>query len=108
MSSLISALAAYSNLASVSSTKQGSCVSRCSPLSTPDAILNAFHSARQSNLGHKSTIVCVCLGCQEAVTSQLLWPRLLDEVGLAEESPHLPLKVLHKEGFGAELTSDFN
>ena len=23
--------------------------------------------------------------------------RLLDEVGLAEESPHLPLKVLHKE-----------
>ena len=22
---------------------------------------------------------------------------LLDEVGLAEESPHLPLKVLHKE-----------
>eukprot|EP00435_Cladocopium_sp_Y103_P004570 s2426_g1.t1 len=54
---------------------------QCSPLSTPDAILNAFHSARQSNLGHKSTIVCV----------------LLDEVGLAEESPHLPLKVLHKE-----------
>eukprot|EP00439_Symbiodinium_sp_Y106_P033514 s1540_g4.t1 len=54
---------------------------QCSPLSTPDAVLNAFHSARQSNLGHKSTIVCV----------------LLDEVGLAEESPHLPLKVLHKE-----------
>jgi hypothetical protein len=54
---------------------------QCSPLSTPDAILSAFHSARQSNLGHKSTIVCV----------------LLDEVGLAEESPHLPLKVLHRE-----------
>ncbi|CAE8651944.1 unnamed protein product [Polarella glacialis] len=54
---------------------------QCSPLSTPDAILGAFHTARQSNLGHKSTIVCV----------------LLDEVGLAEESPHLPLKVLHKE-----------
>eukprot|EP00928_Gymnodinium_smaydae_P026162 TRINITY_DN20620_c1_g3_i2.p1 TRINITY_DN20620_c1_g3~~TRINITY_DN20620_c1_g3_i2.p1 ORF type:complete len:2734 (+),score=683.56 TRINITY_DN20620_c1_g3_i2:907-8202(+) len=54
---------------------------QCSPLSTPEAILNAFHSARQSNLGHKSTIVCV----------------LLDEVGLAEESPHLPLKVLHRE-----------
>jgi hypothetical protein len=54
---------------------------QCSPLSTPDAILGAFHSARQSNLGHNSTIVCV----------------LLDEVGLAEESPHLPLKVLHRE-----------
>jgi hypothetical protein len=54
---------------------------QCSPLSTPEAILGAFHSARQSNLHHKSTIVCV----------------LLDEVGLAEESPHLPLKVLHRE-----------
>eukprot|EP00930_Biecheleria_cincta_P035478 TRINITY_DN24399_c0_g1_i1.p1 TRINITY_DN24399_c0_g1~~TRINITY_DN24399_c0_g1_i1.p1 ORF type:complete len:4764 (+),score=1067.82 TRINITY_DN24399_c0_g1_i1:48-14339(+) len=54
---------------------------QCSPLSTPDAILSAFHTARQSNLGHKGTIVCV----------------LLDEVGLAEESPHMPLKVLHKE-----------
>ncbi|CAK0875561.1 unnamed protein product, partial [Prorocentrum cordatum] len=54
---------------------------QCSPLSTPEAILGAFESARQSNLGHKSTIVCV----------------LLDEVGLAEESPHLPLKVLHRE-----------
>jgi len=54
---------------------------QCSPLSTPEAILNAFQQARKSNLHHKGTIVCV----------------LLDEVGLAEESPHLPLKVLHKE-----------
>jgi len=54
---------------------------QCSPLSTPEAVLQAFHSARQSNLGDKKTIVCV----------------LLDEVGLAEESPHLPLKVLHRE-----------
>jgi hypothetical protein len=54
---------------------------QCSPLSTPDAVINAFRSAKQSNLNHRSTIVCV----------------LLDEVGLAEESPHLPLKVLHKE-----------
>ncbi|CAK0799979.1 unnamed protein product [Prorocentrum cordatum] len=54
---------------------------QCSPLSTPEAILSAFRSARQSNLKHESNIVCV----------------LLDEVGLAEESPHLPLKVLHRE-----------
>eukprot|EP00931_Biecheleriopsis_adriatica_P017997 TRINITY_DN1271_c1_g1_i1.p1 TRINITY_DN1271_c1_g1~~TRINITY_DN1271_c1_g1_i1.p1 ORF type:complete len:4782 (+),score=1057.93 TRINITY_DN1271_c1_g1_i1:65-14410(+) len=54
---------------------------QCSPLSTPDAILSAFNQARNSNLSNTSTIVCV----------------LLDEVGLAEESPHLPLKVLHKE-----------
>lgn len=54
---------------------------QCSPLSTPEAIINAFTSARQSNIGNKRTIVCV----------------LLDEVGLAEESPHLPLKVLHRE-----------
>jgi MoxR-like ATPase len=31
---------------------------QCSPLSTPEAILSAFHSARQSNLGNKKTIVC--------------------------------------------------
>jgi len=54
---------------------------QCSPLSTPEAILYAFNSARKSNIGDTKTIVCV----------------LLDEVGLAEESPHLPLKVLHKE-----------
>lgn len=54
---------------------------QCSPLSTPEAILNTFASARQSNIGNRKTIVCV----------------LLDEVGLAEESPHLPLKVLHRE-----------
>jgi hypothetical protein len=31
--------------------------------------------------------------------------RLLDEVGLAEESPHLPLKVLHKELEAEALTT---
>ena len=54
---------------------------QCSPMSTPEAILYAFESARRSNIGDRKTIVCV----------------LLDEVGLAEESPHLPLKVLHRE-----------
>lgn len=54
---------------------------QCSPMSTPEAILYAFESARRSNIGDSKRIVCV----------------LLDEVGLAEESPHLPLKVLHRE-----------
>eukprot|EP00929_Paragymnodinium_shiwhaense_P043162 TRINITY_DN22233_c0_g2_i1.p1 TRINITY_DN22233_c0_g2~~TRINITY_DN22233_c0_g2_i1.p1 ORF type:complete len:3205 (-),score=983.73 TRINITY_DN22233_c0_g2_i1:80-9475(-) len=54
---------------------------QCSPLSTPEAILYAFESARKSNIGNTKTIVCV----------------LLDEIGLAEASPHLPLKVLHRE-----------
>jgi len=61
------------------------CRRRCSPLSTPDAILNAFHSARQSNLGHKSTIVCVSgsqklsgLSRREKTPRVLLWLQGLD------------------------------
>ena len=54
---------------------------QCSPLSTPEAIQGAFASARGYQVGDDKTIICV----------------LLDEVGLAEESPHLPLKVLHRE-----------
>ena len=49
------------------------------PLATPYAILGAFHSVKQFNLVHNCTIVCV----------------LIDEVGLAEGSPHLPMKVMH-------------
>jgi hypothetical protein len=47
---------------------------QCSPLSTPDSVLKAFQTARKSNLAGSKTIVVV----------------LLDEVGLAEQSPHLP------------------
>eukprot|EP00397_Hematodinium_sp_SG-2012_P000011 GEMP01000011.1.p1 GENE.GEMP01000011.1~~GEMP01000011.1.p1 ORF type:complete len:5020 (+),score=1237.73 GEMP01000011.1:156-15215(+) len=55
---------------------------QCSPFSTASGIQNQFDNARKYAGGDAShTIVCV----------------LLDEVGLAEESPHLPLKVLHKE-----------
>eukprot|EP00927_Polykrikos_kofoidii_P035934 TRINITY_DN30416_c0_g1_i1.p1 TRINITY_DN30416_c0_g1~~TRINITY_DN30416_c0_g1_i1.p1 ORF type:complete len:2733 (+),score=408.03 TRINITY_DN30416_c0_g1_i1:610-8199(+) len=54
---------------------------QCSPLSTPEGIQGAFDSARKYRVEGSKTIVCV----------------LLDEVGLAEESPHLPLKVLHRE-----------
>jgi hypothetical protein len=53
---------------------------QCSPLSTSGGIEAAFESARRYKMEAPNTIVVV----------------LLDEVGLAEQSPHLPLKVLHK------------
>eukprot|EP00656_Telonema_subtile_P027205 TRINITY_DN2923_c0_g1_i1.p1 TRINITY_DN2923_c0_g1~~TRINITY_DN2923_c0_g1_i1.p1 ORF type:complete len:2755 (-),score=765.54 TRINITY_DN2923_c0_g1_i1:91-8355(-) len=53
---------------------------QCSPLSKSDGIEQAFETARRYKKGASNTLVCV----------------LLDEVGLAEQSPHLPLKVLHK------------
>eukprot|EP01052_Picozoa_sp_SAG31_P002291 SAG31_NODE_80_length_27188_cov_42.623869_6_plen_567_part_00 len=53
---------------------------QCSPLSTSTGIEQAFESARRYKMEAPNTVVVV----------------LLDEVGLAEQSPHLPLKVLHK------------
>lgn len=53
---------------------------QCSPLSTSQGIEAAFESARRYKMEAPNTIVVI----------------LLDEVGLAEQSPHLPLKVLHK------------
>jgi hypothetical protein len=53
---------------------------QCSPLSTSDGILAAFQSAETRRSTAPDSCVVV----------------LLDEVGLAEQSPHLPLKVLHK------------
>ena len=53
---------------------------QCSPLSTSEGIEQAFASARRYKVEAANTVVIV----------------LLDEVGLAEQSPHLPLKVLHK------------
>ena len=53
---------------------------QCSPLSTSAGIEQAFESARRYKMEAPNTVVVV----------------LLDEVGLAEQSPHLPLKVLHK------------
>ena len=53
---------------------------QCSPLSTSAGIQQAFESARRYKMEAPNTVVVV----------------LLDEVGLAEQSPHLPLKVLHK------------
>jgi len=53
---------------------------QCSPLSTSDGIEQTFEAARRYKAESPATTVVV----------------LLDEVGLAEQSPHLPLKVLHK------------
>jgi hypothetical protein len=53
---------------------------QCSPLSTSAGIEQAFESSRRYRREAPNTVVVV----------------LLDEVGLAEQSPHLPLKVLHK------------
>jgi hypothetical protein len=53
---------------------------QCSPLSTSAGIEQAFASAQRYRRESPATVVVV----------------LLDEVGLAEQSPHLPLKVLHK------------
>jgi hypothetical protein len=53
---------------------------QCSPLSTSSGIESAFDKARRYLRESTNTVVVI----------------LLDEVGLAEQSPHLPLKVLHK------------
>jgi hypothetical protein len=53
---------------------------QCSPLSTSEGIQAAFETAARYKREAPNSCVVV----------------LLDEVGLAEQSPHLPLKVLHK------------
>jgi len=53
---------------------------QCSPLSTSGGIEQVFEAANRYKAEAQDTVVVV----------------LLDEVGLAEQSPHLPLKVLHK------------
>ena len=54
---------------------------QCSQLSTPDSVIEVFHTAKkfQEKQGTSSYVAVV----------------VLDEVGLAEDSPNLPLKVLH-------------
>ena len=58
------------------------CSHQCSPLSTPASIIEVFHKAKseQDREGDVDKSVSVVV---------------LDEVGLAEASPHLPLKALH-------------
>jgi hypothetical protein len=71
---------------------------QCSQLSTPESVIEVFNTAKrfQSKQDTKSYVAVV----------------VLDEVGLAEDSPNLPLKALHPlledgtEGAGAEGKSD--
>ena len=57
------------------------CSHQCSPLSTPGSIIEVFNKAKfdqtKENVDKFASVV------------------VLDEVGLAEASPHLPLKALH-------------
>ena len=71
---------------------------QCSQLSTPESVIEVFNTASrfQSKQDIKSYVTVV----------------VLDEVGLAEDSPNLPLKALHPlledgtEGAGSEGKND--
>ena len=54
---------------------------QCSQLSTPESIMDVFRNAKQiqDKLDHRTDVALV----------------VLDEVGLAEDSPSFPLKALH-------------
>ena len=54
---------------------------QCSQLSTPESIIDVFRNARQiqDGLDYRTDVALV----------------VLDEVGLAEDSPTFPLKALH-------------
>ena len=71
---------------------------QCSQLSTPESVIEVFNTAKmfQNKQDTKNYVAVV----------------VLDEVGLAEDSPNLPLKALHPlledgtEGAGAEGKND--
>ena len=71
---------------------------QCSQLATPESVIEVFNSAKKF------------LSKQD--TTQYVSVVVLDEVGLAEDSPNLPLKALHPlledgtEGAGAEGKED--
>lgn len=54
---------------------------QCSQLSTPDSVIEVFNTAKKFQ-EHQDTTAYVSVV-------------VLDEVGLAEDSPNLPLKALH-------------
>ena len=54
---------------------------QCSQLSTPEGVIEVFSTAKRFQKGHD--------------TSKYVSVVVLDEVGLAEDSPNLPLKALH-------------
>lgn len=54
---------------------------QCSQLSTPDSVIEVFNTAKRFQKNQD--------------TSKYVSVVVLDEVGLAEDSPNLPLKALH-------------
>ena len=69
---------------------------QCSQLSTPDSVIEVFHTAKRYQ--------------RKEDTTKYVSVVVLDEVGLAEDSPNLPLKALHpllEDGTeGADKTRD--
>ncbi len=54
---------------------------QCSQLSTPESVIEVFNTAKRFQRGQDTTKYVSVV--------------VLDEVGLAEDSPNLPLKALH-------------
>ena len=54
---------------------------QCSQLSTPESVIEVFNIAKSFQ--------------KDADTTKFVSVVVLDEVGLAEDSPNLPLKALH-------------
>lgn len=71
---------------------------QCSKQSTPESIIAVFKQAKESQ--------------KDLDTSKFVSVVVLDEIGLAEDSPQLPLKVLHPEledgTSGADVTFEEN
>ena len=54
---------------------------QCSQLSTPESVIEVFYTAKSFQ--------------EKQDTSKFVSVVVLDEVGLAEDSPNMPLKALH-------------
>ena len=61
---------------------------QCSQLSTPESVLEVFNTAEKFQKSKKDI-------SDTKDTSRFVSVVVLDEVGLAEDSPSLPLKALH-------------
>ena len=65
---------------------------QCSQHSTPTSILEVFNSAKRFQESKESKQL---VSMKRKNTKQFVSVVVLDEVGLAEDSPGLPLKALH-------------
>ena len=63
---------------------------QCSQLSTPQSVLEVFGTADKFQKSKEKDIVDT-----KDTSSRFVSVVVLDEVGLAEDSPSLPLKALH-------------